>query len=657
MQRMSLKLVATLALILTCQLLSVRGFAQLGQYTINLRASRTMLLANGKDRAVVIAEVRDATGRPAGNGLEVLFQTSLGTLSIGRAQTFGGIAQVELSSNVVGVAKVTATYRGVSNVLEVGFTDNPDEMYQGTNYVQVGGGSYIAYSTTDRVIEILGSNGNSRVSYRNFVVTADRMHLHCDGLIVRAMNNVVLKRGKKSVNLSRLYYSLALGKGYAIADYQGRLQTVIVSGNDLAIEPLKTPIPNTYLSLPQLQVRLIVVASGITYFPGDKLQFRHPKFYQDKALLLSLPFYEMALNATELFSDQFISFGTNGFGLELPIYTSLAPGAKTVFYLRHQQQVGRGYFSQNRGWSLDAFQGYNSLGGSRSEGSYGFTGLMRDDWGFRWLHNHEFNSATQGSFYLDFPQHQGIYTNVSMNQQQKRIRWGNTLTAGQLFGGTNDRSFRNDLYIESQPRALARSKEMLYTFGTNLTNGSSVLPSVKQSQNESTQNLNFRAFSKPIPIDNRWTLNHSYTVGQMFTNVGSSGVTTAATITADHVMHGGGALSLSYDLMYAPAGLYGNPGHHRLGMNYNLSTNKRIQVSLFGSAFVDADQASLLIDTIYKISGDWRAIITGTFQRFDSASFNDLQLTLGRRIGARELQLTYSTYLKRISLDLTATRF
>ncbi len=657
MHRTLFRTALILFIILACQLTASKCFAQLGQYTISLRSSRTMLLANGKDRSIIIAEVRDATGRQAGNGLEVLFQTSLGTLSLSRAQTFGGIAQVELSSNVVGIAKVTATHRGVSNVLEVGFTDNPEDMYQGTNYIQVNGGNYISYSTTDRIIEILGSKGNSRISYRNIVVTADRMHLHCDGLIVRAMNNVTLKRGKKSVTLSRLYYSLGLGKGYAIADYQGRLQTVIVSGNDLAIEPLKTPIPNTYLSLPQLQVRLVVVASSITYFPGDKLQFRQPKFYQDRALLVSLPFYEMALNATELFSDQFISIGTNGFGLELPIYTSLSPGAKSVFYVRHQQQVGRGYFSQNQGWSLDVFQGYNGQGSTRNEGSYGFTGLMRNDWGFRWLHNHEFSAATQGSFYLDFPQHQGVYSNISMSQQQKKIRWGTTMTAGRLFGGTNDHSVRNDLYIESQPRALARSQSMLYTFGTNLTNARSVLPSQKQNYSESTQNFNFRAFSKPIPVNKRWTLNHSYTFGQTFTNAGDSGLTTAATITADHVMPGGGTMSLSYDLMYAPATLFGETGHHRLGINYNLSTSKRTQISVFGSAFADAAQASLLIDGVYKINNNWRAIVTGTFQKFDEANFNDLQLTIGRKIGARELQFTYSTFLKRFSLDLTATRF
>ena len=657
MRRHLIRLALT-SILLTCTLLFAQGaFAQAGQYIVSLRTSRPMLLANGRDRAIIIAEVRDASGRQAGNGLEVFFQTSFGTLSSTRAQTFGGIAQVELTSNIVGVAKVSATFRGVSNLLEVNFTDNPEEMYQGNNYLQVTGGSYNAYSVTDRTIEVLGKDGGSRVGFRNVVINADRMHVRCDDMIVRAINNVMIKRGKKTQKLSRLYYSLALGKGYAIAEYKGRLQTVAISGNDLALEPLKNPIPNTFMALPTLQVRLVIVARSITYFPGEKLQFRQPKFYQDQVQLLTMPYYEMALNSEELFSDQFISVGTNGFGLELPIYAGLTPTSKTIFYLRHQQQVGRGYFSQSRGWSLDAFQGYNSVNGNRSEGTYGFTGLARGDWGFRWLHNHEFNAGTQGSMYLDFPQHQGVLSNINLNQQQKKIRWGTNFTAGQLFGGTGDRSIQNNFYAETQPRTFMRSKEMLYTFGTNLTNGSATLSSGGNSYSESTQNINLRAFSKPIPLDKRWTLSHSYTFGQTFTNYGESGITTAASFSLDHVMQKGGTFNFTYDFLNAPASNFGVVGHHRIGVNYNISSSKRTQISIFGSAFADTPQSSILLDMVYRFNGDWRTIVTGTFQKFDGQSFNDLQLTLGRRIGARELQLTYSTFLKRISLDLTATRF
>ena len=82
-----------------------------------------------------------------------------------------------------------------------------------------------------------------------------------------------------------------------------------------------------------------------------------------------------------------------------------------------------------------------------------------------------------------------------------------------------------------------------------------------------------------------------------------------------------------------------------------------MQASFFGSAFLDAPDASFLADVSYRIDNDWRVLSAVTLQRFSSQKFQDIQLTIGRRIGARELQLTYSTFNKRVSLDLTATRF
>ncbi len=637
------------------------AFAQ-GQYYINLRTSRPAVLANGSDKTLIIAEVRDPSGRQAPNGLEVIFQTTLGRLSTNRAQTFGGVAQVELSSNLVGIAKVTAILRGASNLLEIAFTDNPEETHQGSNFVQISGNkdAYITYYVPEKVVETVGTNGATKVAYKNIAISADQIQLRCADMVVRALNNVEIKRGRQTLKVSRLYYSLPLAKGYAIAEYNKRLQAVAVSGMDLAIEPLKTPIPNTYLSMQKYDNRLLVVAKGITYFPGDKLQFRQPKFYQDQVPILSFPYYELSLNSQELFSDQFISIGTSGFGLELPFYLSMSPTDKTTLTLRHQQQVGRSYFSQESGWGIDLTKNYSILGDHRTEGAYGFTGLTRGDWGFRWLHSQEVNEKTQSSFYADFPQHQGVLTNLNLSQQQKVVRWGASVNAGQAFTSTGDRSYRGNFYVETQPHRLLGSKEFLYTLQTDYIKagaGSNVANSNVALNNESTNNLRFRAFSRPMNLSKTVSLSQSYSVGQTFTTLGNSGLSETATLSMDYNAPKGGALGLSYDYIKQPTGPFTATGNHRLGINYNLSATKRLQVSLFGSTYLDTTEGTTLIDLVYKLSPDWRVFLGGTFQSFQGQSFDDLQLTLGRRLGAREIQLTYSTFLKRLSIDLTATRF
>lgn len=631
-----------------------------GQGVVVLRANRNVLLANGNDAAELIADVRDPGGRQIDRPILIQFQTNRGTLSATSAQTFGGRATTRLTSVVTGVAQVSAFAPGIgwSAPVEIVFTDDPEATFQGNAYITVTGASYLAYSATDRVIEANGRDGGARITFRNIEITADRMQLRCDDNIVRAHHNVLLKRAGKTFRAIKLYYSLQSGQGYALAELEGRLQNVYVSGETLRVVPSPTPIPSSYMMLPELQVKLVIVARSITYFPGDRLQFRRPRFFQDQVQILSLPFYELPYNSEELFSDQFISIGTNGFGLELPVYYALSPHKRGIVYLRHQQSLGRGYFAFNPGWALDVIEDYSRQGNQRYEGAYGFVGLTRGDWSFRWTHNHEFNIGSQGTFYLDFPQHNGVFTTSNFNQQSRKVRWGANFSYGRTFSSMQDTSTRGDVYWETQPRHLLGSNHFLQTIGTSFA-------STRVSSNnndvglisETTQTVTWRAFSRPIALDTRTTLATSLSVGHLWSSNRRNGLTTLANLSLDHTIPGGGTLSLTYDFVRQPAGQFISTGTHRLGIMYSLVKERRFEVSLFGSAFLDAPDASFFADATYLIDRNWRFIASAALQTFEGQSFRDIQFTLGRRIGARELQLTYSTFFKRISLDLTATRF
>ena len=203
-------------------------------------------------------------------------------------------------------------------------------------------------------------------------------------------------------------------------------------------------------------------------------------------------------------------------------------------------------------------------------------------------------------------------------------------------------------------------KDYLYTFQTEYVRAgatSNVVSDNVTLGNEETKTLRFRAFTHPIPISKSFNLSQSYSVGQIFTNLGNSGMSETATLSFDYVQPKAGSLSIIYDYIKQPSGPFTAVGSNRLGLNYNLAANKRMQITVFGSLYLDSPESTQWVDFIYKLGPEWRLFLGGTFQNFAGQSFNDMQLTLGRRIGARELQLTYSTYLKRISLDLTATRF
>lgn len=651
-----------LFLILLVTLLIVARLSQCaaaGIATVSLRATRNALLADGKQTTTVRAEVRDNTGRFAAENTLVQFQTNVGILSSSQAPTHGGTATVTLHSATTGVARVTAFVAGgVSAPLEILFTDDPEATFQGNNYMLFTGSSYLAYSATDKAIEALGKNGGARLAYRNTEITADRLQMSCTDLIVRARDNVTIKRAGKTIKATRLYYSLQSGDGYAIAELDNKMQPISLAGESLRAEPSKTPIPTSYMGIPELQVKLNIVARSITFFPGDRLQFRRPRFFQDQAQILALPYYETGLYSNELFTDQFLSVGTSGFGLNLPFYYNLSPRGDGIVYLRHQQPLGRGYYATQPGWAIDVIQGYSSQGDHRYEGAYGFTNLTRGDWSFRFNHNQEFNSKTQGSFDLEFPRHNSVFTAANFSHQMKAIRVGADFSGGQTFEGAKTISSQANLFAETLPHALLGSRSYQYSIGTNYTTGQTRtnLAGVA-SYNQTTENATMRIFSRPTLLDKRTTFNNSFTFGHTWSDTGGTGLTTLATLSLDHTLAGGGGINLSYDFVNQPRSIFNANGRHRVSANFTTQSAKRFQAFIFGSAYLDAPEASILADVSYKLNSHWRLIGAVTLQRFESQTYNDIEFIIGRRIGARELQLAYSTQTKRFSFDFTATRF
>ncbi len=650
-------LVASLSLITVATLQSL-SYA-IGVTTVNLRATRNALLADGKQTTILRAEVRDSSGRYAAENTMVQFQTTGGALSASQAPTHGGIATVSLNSATTGVVRVTAfAPGGASAPVEILFTDDPEATFQGNNYMLFSSSSYLAYSATDKAIESIGKDGGARLAYRNIEISADRLQMSCSDLIVRGRDNITVKRAGKTLKATRLYYSLQSGDGYAIAEIDNRLQTVILAGENLRIEPSKTPIPTSYLRLPELQVKLNIVAKSITYFPGDRLQFRRPRFFQDQVQILALPYYEVGLYSNELFTDQFLSVGTSGFGLELPFYYNLSPHGDGIVYLRHQQPLGRGYYSTQPGWAVDVIQGYSSQGDHRYEGAYGFTNLTRGDWTFRFNHNQEFNSKTQGSFDLEFPQHNSIFSAANFSHQMKAIRVGADFSGGQTFTSDNTVSSQANIFAETLPHPFLGSRGYQYAVGTNYTSAEthSGLVGVTNYQ-QTSENATMRIFSRPVQLDRRTTFNNSFTFGHTWSDTGGTGLTSLATLALDHTLPRGGGLNLSYDFVKQPRGIFTANGQHRVSATFNMQGSKRFQAFVFGSAYLDAPEASVLGDISYKLNGRWRIMGAVTLQRFNGDTFNDIELIVGRRIGARELQLGYSTQTRRFSFDFTATRF
>ena len=627
--------------------------------TISLRATKTTLLADGKQQTELFVNL---VGTGLGNNVEITFTATKGTLKQNHVRALGGNASTSLTSSpIVGFSDVTAFASGgaVSNTVRIEFTDDPEATVEGNNYMLVTGTGYLAYSATDKIIESQGKNGGAHLTFRNYDLTADRLRLECNDLgNILASGNITLKHGKDVLHATKLRFSLASEEGQAVADNDGKLQPVRVAGSHLHTTPESLTTNTSRYEFPDPQVKLVITANSITYFPGDRLQFHKARFFQDRAQILALPYYELALNSEELFSDHFISVGTRGLGLDLPFYYNLSPRASGIIDVHHGQQLGRSYFSTNPGWAVDVVQGYSSQGDKRYEGAYGFTSLLSSNWGFRWQHNQAFNASTQASMYLDFPNHDSVYASTNLSQQTKTLRYGLNVSQGEAFTSAGANTFNNNVYVETQPHTLLGSKLFNYVVSTSYADSRLTgHDPLSTPFHDTSEQASLRAYTRPLRIDKRTTLINSFTTGYLWDGSANTGIMGLATLSLDHTLSGGGGINLTYDFVTRPERVIDTGGKHRMSLTYNVTNNKHFQLSLFGTTYLDAQNASFLADAAYRLNKDWRLLTSATLQTYAGQNYSDLEFTVGRRIGAREVQLTYSTFNHRLSFDLTATKF
>ena len=116
---------------------------------IRLSVYPAAAVADGASQILVVAEVRTSQGKPAPDGTQVAFTTTLGAFREPVVATEGGAARATLiASQTPGTATITATAIGLGVVGETQalFVATQDELRSATDYVQVLGTEYLAYA-------------------------------------------------------------------------------------------------------------------------------------------------------------------------------------------------------------------------------------------------------------------------------------------------------------------------------------------------------------------------------------------------------------------------------------------------------------------------------------------------------------------------------
>jgi hypothetical protein len=640
-----------------------------GLPTIKLRVNRSAILNDGRDVSEIVADVRDSTGNFVPNGTTVRFDTSLGGFQPGMspnatASTQSGQARVRFVGQQKGTATIRASMQGaVSEPAEVVLTDDPTETFQGNAYIDLTGTKSLLYSANERVLEATGRKKleedkglpGAILTYRNIEIAADTIQLSCTDNVVRAIGHVVVSRGGKRLRCLRLNFPLTGKEGFAVVETDKRIVPVKVKTSDLSTTPATTGIsPVIFQMADTAAAPQLIEASQIRLFPGEKLQFKRPKFYTDGQKLVSMPFYSLPLYSTQLFTDQFVSVGSQGLGVDLPFYYDLSAGSTGIFHVRNGERSGRSSFSTRPGWSLDMVQQYNSTGTARRyTGEVALTGLSRTDWGFNWNHSQEFNSDTRASFNLDLPQHRAIFGSTNLNRDFGPLHAGLNLSGNRSLSGYQSSGTEADAYLETTPKKFGKTGYMV-AYGATASQTHNKNAGFASSI--ASEGIQTRFYSKPLTLGRATTITNYITVGHTWTDQGRSGPSLLSTITASHTFSGGANLQMTYDFVQSPAALI-NSGKHRLSTNFAMSSGARWNIYFYNSMLLDANVSTTITDFNFAVAPRWRLTLSATLQRFAGSQFRDYQFGFARTLGGRDFVLSYSTYSHRIFFDLEASRF
>lgn len=658
-----MRLLGRIALVLLQALLARSAVA--GPPTIDLRAMRPAALADGRDYIEVVAEVRDSSGSYLPDGARVTFTTSLGLFVqsgvSASALVRSGAARVRVSSQQKGVATVTASVPGGGfQRTEITFTDDPAETYQGNAYVRVQARGSVVYSVGDRTIEAtsgqVGREGKPGVtiSYRAVTIEATRAQLDCAAMTVRAQGAVVVKRGGKQLKCGSLWYVLPTGAGYGIAEQGARWSPVKVSGAELKTEPEPNGIAAARFEFVDLsEASLVVVAKQVRYFPGEKLQFVRPRFFQDGQQVFSLPFYSLSYSSRMLFTDQFVSVGSQGFGIDVPLYYSLTPSDMGQVRVRYGERTTQTSYARRGGWSLDMVRSYtNSDPGRRFTGEFTFLGANRGDWGMRWNHSQEFSADTRTSLYMDVPQHRGLYGGGTLQQRIGGLQLGLGGSANRSLTGLSTSGSQGDAYLETLPVKVSRTGYLM-ALGANLSTTTTASDVSRSST--TTRGLQARFMGRPWQVDRVTSVTNSMTLGHQWSSEGRSGASTVGSLIGTRALGGGASLQLTYD--YSKQGAvssYG--GSHRTSASLS-SYTPRSSLTLLGTYTLDAAESGLVVSADYQLVRRWRLYTNATVQRFAAANYSDVEIGISRSLGGRDVMLSYSTFEHRVLLDLVTTRY
>jgi len=669
------------------------------QASVSLSAAPAIIAADGKSTTIVTATVRGGDGGFVPDGTTVQFSTTLGTLDHASMTTTAGAARITLTSAPnAGTAQVSATFLDTTGggvgkaALGVEFTSDADLASQDVNsrWLRIDCPQYLVYSADGKIIQAEGHQGSAHLRYKGLTIDADSIQVDLQGMTVVA-RNATLKHGKASLVAAELRYDLYTSTGTAVlpATDTKAPESVTVTGSKFDTVPLSEAAADeavrthVYGETDISSSRLVVSAKAISVDPAVQVQFTRAAIYSDGKKVVAMPFHVMPLNTNQLFGEQIVGYSSQGLFINVPYYYHVSPDSMGTIYIRNSAAADAGLSSEvaptfgaggtRPGLAIDLKHSY-TMGGSGT-GSVVLSGLTRSDWGAHWNHSQRLDPLTTSYFYVDYPEHRGLY-GTSNIRRQFRNGYSLGLNANEMinpaYNGFSSSSSMLSAFVAAPGRQLGKSPiNMVASFSWNQGIINSTTPTGSKSTEVSTQGADIRFFTPAIRPDKKTNITNSLSVGGSYSRLtGQSSYTLQGNVGAVRTLSNQGSLTFNYNYTYDPLHNYApttpnyggysyinSPLQQTFSLTGGFVPNKKSTLSITTNYSLPNRQMSGFAFYNYQVNNDWGIGMNALYQQAFMTRFSSLEFSLTRRIFGRTLIFTYGTDTHRIRFDFGAGQF
>jgi hypothetical protein len=624
-----------------------------GLFRVQVSVTPRQVPADGKSQARLRLEVRDGRGRAAPEGTQVVVHTDLGLLSMSSTgqqasltvPTSGGFALLYASSDLSGTATVTVQVAGGRSLNYVDFLPEGETASPTARVVDISGG-WVGYSMQLGVIE---ARDRARLKFGKLIVECGSVvQINVENMSIRAQD-VVIRRGDTELAGEDLYFDLLAKRGVLRRFGEERLERIFFDA--VGMRPLATEweLPADAFKMDKREADAWLVARSISLFVHEKIVLRHASLWLQEQKVFSFPPYWIIglPGYTGVTNSQALGMTSGGgLALDFPFFYRVTDRSTGAIRIQHGTMSG-GVMSRN-GWSLALSEEYRN--GAGVEGSVVVAGLPRSDWGFEWRDARPMLGDGYSYFTFAMPDHKSMFADANAYDQMA----GGRLNVQAYFDRpeTADDSYGlvGDWLLD--PRPFGKGP-VTYRLGTSVGMRQYPGEGAPLFVNElySELNLGMRSWGKHTRVAPVLTNVYAWDTGGYHEDI------LRGQVRLDHEFRRTFAVGVNYSAQLRQ----GNPQTTGLQqiLGFDARANQAERWASYLSATYNITNNDLygVMNFDYFLSKKWRAGLLGTYYQFDNTAYDDLEFSLGRMFGSREISLAYSTYTGRVSLNLGGFAF